>query len=274
MKIINLMENTKGCQDLACEHGLSFYIETKNHKLLVDTGASEAFMDNAKKLGVDLKAVDTLVLSHGHYDHSGGLMAFAELNPKAKIYVHAKAFGPFYHVSGDKERYIGVDPRIQNLEQVVFVDKDCVIDEELFIFTHVTGRKLWPSGNLELKEKVEDGWKQDDFEHEQYLVISEGDTKVLISGCAHNGILNIMDQAISLLGKAPDMVISGFHMMQKNGYSDEDISNICETANALKQWNTIYYTGHCTDQLPFDTMKQIMGDQVRYVHSGDFIEFS
>ena len=274
MKIINLMENTKGSQDCACEHGLSFYIETKNHKLLVDTGASEAFMDNAKKLGVDLKAVDTLVLSHGHYDHSGGLMAFAQLNPKAKIYVHAKAFGPFYHVSEEKERYIGVDPCIQNLKQVFFVDKDCVIDEELFIFTHVTGRKLWPSGNLELKEKVENGWKQDEFEHEQYLVISEGDTKVLISGCAHNGILNIMDQAISLLGKAPDVVISGFHMMQKNGYSEEDILNIRETANALTQWNTIYYTGHCTDQLPFDTMKQMMGDQVRYVHSGDFIEFS
>ena len=252
MKIINLMENTKGSQDCACEHGLSFYIETKKHKLLVDTGASEAFIDNAKKLGVDLKSVDTLVLSHGHYDHSGGLMAFAQLNSKAKVYVHVNAFGSFYHVNGDKVRYIGVDPCIRNLEQVILVDKDYVIDEELFLFTHITGRQLWPSGNLELKEKAEDGWKQDDFKHEQYLVISEGEKKVLISGCAHNGILNIMDRAISLLGKEPDVVISGFHMMQKNGYTEADIQNICKTADALKHWNTLYYTGHCTDQLPFD----------------------
>ena len=179
-----------------------------------------------------------------------------------------------YHVDSKHERYIGIKQAIKASERVVLVTKDLRIDEELFLFTNVRGRKLWPSGNLVLKEKTDDGWIQDEFEHEQYLVISEEDQTVLISGCAHNGILNIMDKAVEILGKAPDMVISGFHMMQKNGYSPEDIENICKTAEELKQWPTIYYTGHCTDLLPFETMKEIMGEQVRYAHCGDEVKWS
>ena len=75
MRIINLMENTKGAEGCVWEHGLSFYIETKKHKLLADTGASEAFLKNAVVLGIDLRRVDTVILSHGHYDHGGGLAA-------------------------------------------------------------------------------------------------------------------------------------------------------------------------------------------------------
>ena len=274
MRIVNLMENTKGSNDCLCEHGLSFYIETKSHKLLVDTGASDLFIQNAQTLGIDLSLIDTVILSHGHYDHGGGLLAFMELNSKAKIYIRDKAFGDFYHVDSKHERYIGIKQAIKASERVELVTKDLRIDEELFLFTNVRGRKLWPSGNLVLKEKTDDGWIQDEFEHEQNLVISEEDQTVLISGCAHNGILNIMDKAVEILGKAPDMVISGFHMMQKNGYTPEDIENICKTAEELKQWPTIYYTGHCTDLLPFETMKEIMGEQVRYAHCGDEVKWS
>ena len=78
MKIVNLIENTEGCSGCASEHGLSFYIETVKHKLLVDTGATDTFIRNAEILGVDLAAVDTVILSHGHYDHGGGLPAFVK----------------------------------------------------------------------------------------------------------------------------------------------------------------------------------------------------
>ena len=78
MKIIAVMEDTCGNGFCAFEHGLSVYVETKKHKILLDTGATGAFAENAKKLGIDLKAIDTVVLSHGHYDHSGGILTFAE----------------------------------------------------------------------------------------------------------------------------------------------------------------------------------------------------
>ena len=272
MKIVNLIENTEGCSGCASEHGLSFYIETKKHKLLVDTGATDAFIRNAKMLGVDLKAVDTVILSHGHYDHGGGLPAFIKINSKAKIYIRTAAFGNFYHKGHKSERYIGIAPEIQSYPQVVFVEGNLNIDEELLLFTNVTGRRLWPSGNRSLKRKEGESYIQDDFSHEQYLVIRCEGKEVLVSGCAHNGILNILDACKKLLGREPDVAVSGFHMMQHHGYTEENLAVIRETAEELKKWQTRFYTGHCTDQIPFETMKEVMGDQLIYVHSGDIIE--
>ena len=80
MKIVTLLENTAGDAGLCAAHGLSLYIETPKHKILFDMGPDARFLDNAKKLGVDLSAVDIAVLSHGHYDHGGGLRAFCEIN--------------------------------------------------------------------------------------------------------------------------------------------------------------------------------------------------
>ena len=85
--MVTLIENTPGAPGCLFEHGLSFYAETKNHKILADTGASGAFLKNAQTLGIDLRQVDTVVISHGHYDHGGGLLEFAALNPTAKIYL-------------------------------------------------------------------------------------------------------------------------------------------------------------------------------------------
>ena len=96
MRIINLVENTEGASGCGCENGLRFYIETENHKLHVDTGASDLLLKNAEKLGIDLTKVDTVVLSHGHYDHGGGILPFAEINPEAKIYIPESAFEEYY----------------------------------------------------------------------------------------------------------------------------------------------------------------------------------
>ena len=91
MRIINLIENTEGKAGCAAAHGLSFYIETAKHKLLVDLGPSAETLTNAETLGVDLKQIDTVILSHGHYDHSGGILPFAALNPTAAIYLQKTA---------------------------------------------------------------------------------------------------------------------------------------------------------------------------------------
>ena len=194
MRIVNLIENTPGAEGCLYEHGLSFYIETENHKLLVDTGASDAFIKNAHTLGIDLTKVDTVILSHGHYDHSGGILPFTVLNPTARIYMQKNAANDFYHKNENLEKYIGIDKEIGKLPQVTWVEKDFVIDEELTLFGSVTGRRLWPQGNLELKEYVDGTFLQDTFSHEQYLVLTNGEEKLLVSGCAHNGVLNILEK--------------------------------------------------------------------------------
>ena len=144
MKIICLSENTEGASGCEAEHGLSLYIETEKHRLLLDTGASDLFAKNAEKLGIDLTAVDTVILSHGHYDHSGGIMTFAEINPNAPIYMRSNAGGEYYH----GERYIGIDKRICDLPQVVLTDEFLEIDDELTLFSGITGRKYFSKSSL------------------------------------------------------------------------------------------------------------------------------
>ena len=275
MRIINLVENTEGSSGCGVEHGLCFYIETEKHKLLMDTGQTDLLIGNAERLGIDLTLVDTVVLSHGHYDHGGGIMPFAQINPTAKIYVPAAAFGEYYSVNKAGEpHYIGLDAEIQELPQVVKVtaeDGIFQIDDELSLFSGIGNEHPIPSANRRLKKKADEELVQDDFAHEQCLVIKEGVKSILLSGCAHHGILNILDRYIALYGKEPDIVISGFHMMRKHGYSDEDINMIIDTALALRQYKTTFYTGHCTGVEPYNAMKKLMGSQLHYVHSGDEI---
>ncbi len=271
MKIVNLIENIDAENGCSFEHGLSFYVETPKHKLLVDTGATGAFADNARCLGVDLTQVDTLILSHGHYDHGGGILAFAALNSHAKIYIRESALNDYYSIKEDGPKYIGLDSQIASLSQVVFVKEDMVIDEELSLFTNVTGRKLWPSGNKVLKCKKDGELVQDDFDHEQYLIIQCEGQEILISGCAHNGIINILDRYEEIRHRQPDMVISGFHMMKKSGYEPSDVELIRGIAETLTCYKTKFYTGHCTGVEAYDILKEIMGNQMQYVKSGEEI---
>ena len=279
MKITVLMENTPKDASVLAEHGLSLYIETDNHKLLSDCGCTDAFIKNAATLNIDLTVVDSVFLSHGHYDHSGGILPFTKVNVNAPIYIQEKALLPYYHKTETEERYIGIDTSIADLPPLQLLNGNVLIDDELTVFSNVTGRELWPKGNLELKKKVGDNFVQDEFDHEQYLVIREkcnnsvdkesADTKkVLVSGCAHNGILNILEQYHNLYASYPDAVISGFHMKKKTEYTEEDIITIKETANRLRKLPTKFYTGHCTGDIPFEIMKEIMGEQLVYAYSG------
>ena len=275
MRIINLVENTEGASGCGSEHGLSFYIEMEHHKLLADTGATDLLLKNAEKLGIDLTEVDTVILSHGHYDHGGGILPFAEINPAAKIYIPAAAFGAYYSLRDGAPRYIGLAEEIRRLPQVVIVGGTAAgifrIDDELSLFSGIGNTYPIPSANRNLRVKTKQGLRQDDFRHEQCLVVSEGGRKVLLSGCAHHGILNVLDRYRELFGGEPDVAISGFHMMKKSGYSEEDLDMIADTAKELCKVSTVFYTGHCTGTEPFEAMKKIMGGQLRYVHSGDEI---
>lgn len=289
MYIRNLVENTEGNALCGCEHGLSFYIETQRHKLLMDTGASDLFMRNAQALGIDLTAVDTVILSHGHYDHGGGIMPFSEINSGARIYLQTSAFGDYCSLHREGERYIGLSPQIRDLKQIVPVGRQVSqdmaagsssedpgvleIDDELTLFWNIGNTHPVPDGNKSLKIRTPGSLVQDDFRHEQCLVIRQDGRTVLLSGCAHHGILNILDRFRALFGCSPDAVISGFHMMRRHGYSKSDIRTIEETAAALKDYPAQFFTCHCTGTEPYEMMRRIMGGQLRYVHCGEEVSF-
>ena len=115
MKITSLLENTTTNEQFKVEHGLSLFIETENCKILFDMGQTDLFAENARTLGIDLAEVDSAVLSHGHYDHGGGLAKFLEINDHAPVYISEKVFQPHYNGT---EKYIGLDCRLQGNERL------------------------------------------------------------------------------------------------------------------------------------------------------------
>ena len=278
MRIINLIENTEGPSGCAYAHGLSFYVETKKHRMLLDLGPSGETLQNAQILGIDLKKVDTVILSHGHYDHSGGILPFAGINDQALIYMQETAVGDYFSDRGksapERYEYIGIDKDIAKLPQVRFLQGDNQLDEELELFTIKNRSHKLPSSNKRILVRKGDLLQCDDFVHEQFLVIRQGKTRILMSGCAHSGILSIMDAFCDKYGKEPDLVISGFHLMKKAEYTGDEIREIEEIAEELKKYSTWFITCHCTGLPAFDRMKAIMGDQLTYVHSGEEIDIS
>ena len=268
MNIITLVENTSANECCIAEHGLSIYIETEKHKLLLDTGQTDAVVTNAETLGIDLTAVDTVILSHGHYDHSGGILPFSEMNHIAQIIMQRTAAETHYN----GERYIGIDTDILKLPNIRLIDGDLQIDDELFLFNGITGRRSYPRGNRKLSG-IKDGVKvEDDFSHEQCLVITQNGKRWLLSGCAHNGILNILDRYRELFGSEPNYVISGFHMMKRDAeHTEEEKAVIIQTAKEISQMKTVFFSGHCTGIPAFELMKEIMGEQLIALQSGEKI---
>ena len=208
MRIVCLIENSPGEPGCRLEHGLSVYLETERHRILADTGASDAFLHNAALAGVDLGAVDLLFLSHGHYDHAGGIPAFAAAYPGAEIYMQRTAGLDYYGLDPEGERYIGIDKSILELPRLHLLEGSMEVDEEVSILSGITGRRCWSKSNLRLMRRENGRMVQDSFDHEQALVVRQNGKYLLFSGCAHNGILNVLDRFRAVYGRDPDLVIS------------------------------------------------------------------
>ena len=254
MKLVTLMENTSCREDMCFEHGLSLYLETDNHRILFDAGQSGAFADNAEKLGVDLETVDFAVLSHGHYDHSGGLGKFLEINETAPVYVSHWAFESHWESDG---RYVGVDQTLKENERIRYVAEQTRLGEGITLY-RLEREPMDTAGLLVEEDGVR---KPDDFRHEQYLLMEEAGKRILISGCSHKGILNIMDAF------RPDVLVGGFHFMKM-----EDENLLRKAAEKLLQYDTVYYTGHCTGLKQYEFLKAIMGDRLHYISTGTVLE--
>jgi len=254
------------------EHGLSLYIETERHKILFDTGSSALFSENAKKMGVDLSKVDLVFVSHGHYDHCGGLKTFLGLNNNAKIYINKMALGEFYsnRPNGEK-KYIGIDKELLLCNRFIFVEDQLIIDDEIELFSNVKGNKLSPSANKHLLVKKDETYVCDDFAHEQNLIIKENNKTVLIVGCAHKGIINILEHYYLNNKGNPSHVIGGFHLFNHSLGVYENPNVISEIGSYLLGTKAKFYTCHCTGITAYEKLKQIMGDNVFYLPTGNEI---
>ena len=269
MIIKTLVENTSISERFNCEHGLSLYIKTKKHKLLFDLGSGTLFLENAKKLNVDLSEVDLVVISHGHYDHGGGLKAFLTVNTKAKIYLNQKAFDRHYsnRMNGEKA-YIGLDQGLIENERLIFIGDNFIIDDELELFSDVYGGRFTPKGNQDLFMEIGKSIVYDDFSHEQNLVVKENATTLLVAGCAHKGIINIIDRFNKKNNNSLTHVIGGFHLYNRSKDNCEEPELVNQIGELLKNSDSKYYTCHCTGIEPYKILKEIMGEKIEYLSTG------
>ncbi len=256
MKITALLENTTTRDDMETEHGLSLYIKTKNHNILFDMGQTELFSQNAETLGINLADVDIAIVSHGHYDHGGGLKRFLEINEKAPVYVNRHAFEPHYNGT---EKYIGLAMTLKDNDRLIFNDDITVIDEGLKLYSCNGDKRSYDLGSFGLYTLKDGSFVLDDFCHEQYLLIEEDGKRVLISGCSHKGIMNITQWF------CPDVLIGGFHFSKLP--LDEKLE---EYARILKKSGTKFYTCHCTGEKQYAFMKQYM-EELYYLSCGQGI---
>lgn len=269
MKIVCLMDNVASSEEFESRFGLSFYIETGKHKILFDSGPDASFIDNAKKLGIDLTQVDMAILSHAHFDHAGGLDAFCEINKTAPIHIQRHALGKYYDLGPDDAYDLGLTDTLRNSGRLVLHEGVEELDAGLTLFSGITERLLFPPGNASLYMEDENGEKvPDTFLHEQSLLVTEGDHTVLIEGCAHNGIVNILNKAEEISATPIVAVFGGFHF--------KDTPNVPEfgaiLAKRLTQTNAVYHTCHCTSVPGYEVMKGLMGDKIEYIAGGNVVE--
>lgn len=277
MKIQVLVENTS-FDEFEGEHGLCFFVEYKDRKYLIDSGASGLYAENAKKLGIDLSAVEKAFLSHAHYDHSGGYVEFFEANTKAKVFLQKSAKNSCCFKLGKTKKYIGMPEGIQEKykERFAYVDGYLDMGDGIYILPHTTPN-LEERGKRAHMACVVDGKTiTDNFSHEQTLVFREEDGLVLFNSCSHAGVENILEEVKEVFPK--DRIkafFGGFHMMGTMGpttcnFEKQEVVEIAEQIK--KSSDATFYSGHCTGQIAFAWLQEVLGDRIVEMHAGMQVE--
>lgn len=218
-QITTLVENTVNMRGLFAEHGLSFYLESGQQKILFDAGQTQILLQNACQLGISLESLDAVVLSHGHYDHSGALKTILEMAPRARLYLHPDALKPKYAREPDgRTRSIGLPA--EALEQIkkhpgsVFWTRDIT----------PVGDGVFATGRIPRTTGYEDtggsffldgaGEHPDPLCDDQAVFFETPQGIHVILGCAHAGVVNTLQYIQSALeGKTIHTVMGGMHLL-------------------------------------------------------------
>lgn len=266
-----LIDNV-AAEPLHSEWGLSILITADGRKILLDTGASGLFTENAARLGIDLAGIDMGVLSHAHYDHADGLDAFFSRNQKAPFFVRDGAGETCYGVKDGIMRYNGIRRGIlKEFEaRIQYVSGTQQIADGIWLVPHRKADYSPIALRNELYVLCRDEFCPDDFLHEQSLVIETEKGLVIFNSCSHTGLSNILADVREMLGRDDIWAyVGGLHLYKM---TDEELTDLCEGIGQTAIEHIL--TGHCTGEHAFNFLKAELGNRIEQFSSGFSCSFS
>jgi len=267
MEILTLIDNLVYGEGLTAEHGLSFLIKVKNKTILFDTGQTGSIVNNANYLAEDLNDVDAVVISHGHYDHCGGLESFLAVNNHATIYLKQRALSEKYSVHGSEKKFIGFSlkkPIEEYLNPFIFLDEDIEIFPGVKLITEIFDYTHDLVGEGDFFEKSDMKFLQDPFADELFMLIHERKKNHLFTGCSHKGILNILKTAFEKLNHERIHSVSGG--MHFSGTLLDQLDQHLEKFEVFGIENL--YLNHCTGIDGYLRLKNKFPSTVQYAFTG------
>jgi 7,8-dihydropterin-6-yl-methyl-4-(beta-D-ribofuranosyl)aminobenzene 5'-phosphate synthase len=245
--VTTLVENSVNVAGLRAEHGLSFLIRIGGRKLLFDTGQTDLLLHNAQKMGLTLNDVDAVVLSHGHYDHTGGLEAICGVAPQARFFAHPGVLTSKFAANADgTSRFIGLSPGSVELlrsseGRMTWTAKPTEVLPGVFVTGEVIRTNLFEDAGG--KFFLDAGCtRPDPLLDDQALYLDTARGLVVILGCAHAGVVNTLAYIRDLTGNRPfHAVIGGMHLLTARP------ERMKATLEALQRWEPDrIYPAHCT----------------------------
>lgn len=264
LKITVLVENTVYTEGLLAEHGLSLLLEFENRKYLFDSGQGMALKNNAQKIGLNFNKLDGLILSHGHYDHTGGVSHLLEVNPMLDIYAHPDFQIDRYSQRG--KRLVPVSysgPEIKEFNEISNLTE---IESGMFLTGEIKNAENYI--NEKYKRKNNNNYVSDNFSDDLSLYFEGENGLIVILGCSHKGVLNILREIESKSGISEiDKVIGGMHLMSADQQKLQKIIDYFK----FKDVNEVYPL-HCTGRKAASFFKEKLGDKIKFAGVGSIIE--